>query len=113
MQSIGQNTSIKEVSKSYVNQKVSTENENIKYLGWIKSNLTYKYISIADLAIYPGRHSVLWEQTAGQGIPCVIKYWPGTTHIDVGGNCMFLYENSEIEMKNLILSRENKISKTA
>ena len=40
-------------------------NESIKYLGWLNHEEIYRYISISNLAIYPGRHSVLWEETVG------------------------------------------------
>lgn len=65
----------------------------IQYIGWIDSLDSYKYFSIADLVVFPGRHSVFWEQVAGQGIPMVCRYWSGTTHIDVGGNVKFLKED--------------------
>lgn len=39
----------------------------------------------------------------GLGVPIVAKYWPGTTHIDVGGNCKFLYEDSVQEISNAIV----------
>lgn len=74
----------------------------IKYIGWISSDDSYKYLASADLAVFPGRHSVLWEQVVGIGIPCVFKYWEGTTHVDVGGNCQFLYQDSVDEIKNKI-----------
>ena len=57
LQSIGQNTSIKEVSKSYVNQKVSTENENIKYSPFA----TYYFIEkeINGISIYDESSKIL------------------------------------------------------
>ena len=32
----------------------------------------------------------------------LVKYWKGTTHVDVGGNCEFLYEDSIKEIKSKI-----------
>lgn len=77
--------------------------ENIIYIGWIQSKETYKYIAAADLAVYPGRHSVLWEQTVAQGIPMVVKYWEGTTHIDIDGNVKFLYQDSVKEIQDTLM----------
>jgi len=73
--------------------------ERITYVGWLSREETYRLIAAADLAVYPGRHSILWEQTAGQGIPMLVKHWPGTHHIDAGGNAEFLYENSSEEIQ--------------
>lgn len=75
---------------------------NVKYVGWLNSIDIYSYISIADLVIYPGRHSVLWEQTVAQGKPMVVKYWDGNCHIDIGGNIKYLYDDSEKEISDII-----------
>lgn len=78
-------------------------NDKVLYIGWIKSDDAYKYFAASDLVIFPGRHSVFWEQVAGLGIPMVCKYWPGTTHVDLGGNVIFLKEDSVEEIKKVIL----------
>lgn len=74
----------------------------VKYIGWIPSEESYNYFGAADLVIFPGRHSVFWEQVVGLGIPMIVKYWHGTTHIDLGGNVKFLYEDSVHEIKEKI-----------
>lgn len=75
----------------------------VQYIGWVKSEQSYDYWSAADLAVFPGRHSVFWEQVAGMGIPMVCKYWEGTTHIDIGGNVVFLKEDSTESIKKELL----------
>ena len=77
-------------------------NDNIIYVGWVNSHYIYDLIAASDLVIYPGRHSVLWEQTVAQGIPMIVKYWEGTTHVDIGGNVKFLYEDSEEEIEQIL-----------
>jgi len=76
--------------------------DSVQYIGWVNSKDTYKYFSAADLVIFPGLHSVFWEQVVGMGKPCVFKYIEGFTHIDLGGNCKFLYEDSVDEIKEVI-----------
>lgn len=84
-------------------------NENsMRYISWANSASAYDYFAIADLVVFPGRHSVYWEQAAGQGKPMLCKYWEGTTHVDCGGNVKFLTEDSAEEMKNLIASLSEK-----
>lgn len=78
------------------------DGNNIQYVSWVDPEDTYKYFGAADLVIFPGRHSVFWEQVAGLGIPMIVKYWEGTTHIDVGGNCKFLYKDTVEEIKSTI-----------
>lgn len=83
---------------------ISNLNDGIKiqYIGWVDPNETYKYFVAADLVVFPGRHSVFWEQVAGMGIPMVCKYWQGTTHVDLGGNVKFLYKDSKDEIKSVL-----------
>jgi len=75
------------------------DNTNIFYLGWLNTDQIYSYFAASDLAAFPGRHSVLWEEAVGFGIPCIFKYWDETTHIDVGGNCRFLFDDRADEIK--------------
>lgn len=81
--------------------------ERVTYIGWIESRKSYDLFSSANLVVFPGRHSVFWEQVAGQGIPMIVKYWDGTTHIDHGGNVIFLYSDSEKEIVDSIMNLLN------
>ena len=76
--------------------------DKVQYIGWVKSEDSYDYFAASDLVVFPGRHSVFWEQVAGQGIPMVVKHWDGTTHVDCGGNVKFLYKDSAEEIKEII-----------
>lgn len=76
----------------------------VLYIGWVQSSESYKYFAAADLAVFPGRHSVFWEQVAGMGIPMVCKYWDGTTHVDAGGNVKFLRNDSADEIYDVLMS---------
>ena len=74
----------------------------VQYVGWIQSKDSYNYFAAADLVVFPGRHSVFWEQVTGQGIPMLVKDWPGTHHVDLGGNVIFLKEDSVKEIQERI-----------
>lgn len=92
--------SIAEELQEEVNKLI--DGDIVRYIGWVNSEDSYKYFAAADLVVFPGRHSVFWEQCVGLGIPMVVKYWEGTTHIDIGGNCKFLYEDNAEEIINII-----------
>jgi len=77
--------------------------DNIRYIGWIDPDKAYSYFLASDLIIFPGTHSVLWEQAVGCGIPCVFKYWVGMDHVDTGGNCRFLHDESVDGIKEVII----------
>lgn len=88
--------------------------ECIIFIGWLTAEeITDCFIS-ADLIVFPGTHSVLWEQAVGIGIPCLFKYWEGMTHVDVGGNCEFLYRDDSDEifyiLNNILNDREKYVS---
>lgn len=84
------------------------DGDRIQYIGWLDAEESYNFFGAADLVVFPGRHSVYWEQVAGLGIPMIVKYWDGTDHIDVGGNCDFLYDDSVNEIqKKLTYLLEN------
>lgn len=86
------------------------KDRRIQYIGWISVEDSYKYFAVSDLAVFPGRHSVMWEQVVGQGIPLVCKYWEGTTHIDIGGNVRFIYEDSVEKICEIIEEARNEYS---
>ncbi len=92
------------VSKELKKQFDDKCGNHIVYAGWATVEQSYKFFSASDLVVFPGRHSVYWEQAAGLGKPLVVKYWEGTTHVDLGGNALFLYDDSVIEIQKKIES---------
>ncbi len=79
------------------------DGKKIQYIGWAKGEQSYEYFASADLVVFPGRHSVYWEQVVAQGIPMLCKYWRGTTHVDIGGNVEFLMEDSTKMIREKLL----------
>ena len=75
---------------------------SIRMIGWVPSDEVYRVFLSADLCAFPGTHSVLWEQAVACRVPCVFKHWEGMHHVDVGGNCAFLYEDSAEEIKRIL-----------
>lgn len=65
-------------------------NNCIKYVGWVDSKSTYEYMAAADLVVFPGLHSVMWEQAVALGKPCIFKDIEGFHHVDIGGNVIFI-----------------------
>lgn len=82
--------------------KALADGEKVQFIGWIESKDTYNYFEASDLVVFPGRHSVMWEQATGQGKPMLVKDWPGTHHVDLGGNVEFLTQDSADEIQQKI-----------
>ena len=79
------------------------DGKKVKYIGWIKTEDSYEHFAAADLVVFPGRHSVMWEQVTALGIPMIVKDWPGTHHIDLGGNVAFLTNDSVDEIYSILM----------
>ena len=60
------------------------------YIGWIDASKVYDYFFASDLVVFPGRHSVLWEQACASKVPCVFKHYKGMEHVDNGGNSLLI-----------------------
>ena len=73
-------------------------NPNIKYLGWLSQSEIIELLCAADLAVYPGGHSVLWEQSVACQLALLVKDCPGTGHLDIGGN-IDVFDGSFDELK--------------
>lgn len=95
--------SISEDIKTKFYSLLGKESNKIQYAGWISAEQSYSFFEAADLVVFPGRHSVFWEQATGQGVPMIVKDWPGTHHIDLGGNVRFLEKDSESIIEETIL----------
>jgi len=76
----------------------------IRNIGWLDSTKVYDYFLSSDLAVFPGTHSVLWEQACACGIPGVFKRWDGMQHVDLGGNALFLDRCDKDELMGCIES---------
>lgn len=82
--------------------KSLADGKKIQYIGWIQASQSYDYFASSDLVVFPGRHSVFWEQVAAQGLPMLCKRWDGTTHVDLGGNVAFLINDTVEEIQDSI-----------
>lgn len=79
-----------------------SDNACIRNIGWIDSTQVYDYYLASDLAVFPGTHSVLWEQACACKVPCLVKRWEGMEHVNNGGNCGFLDDVSVDGLKKAI-----------
>jgi glycosyltransferase involved in cell wall biosynthesis len=101
------------IDKSIEKRIMNLTSDRIKYIGWIEPSKTYSYFDASDLLIFPGRHSVFWEQAVGQAKPLICKKWPGMDHLNIGGNIIFLENDSKneiIEKLKPILSDKLKLN---
>lgn len=64
--------------------------KNVITIGWINSDKVYELFYAADLVVFPGLHSVLWEQAVASKVPCAFSKMKGFEHINVNNNCILM-----------------------
>jgi glycosyltransferase involved in cell wall biosynthesis len=69
--------------------------EAIRLVDWVPAGDIHKLFWAGDVTVFPGTHSVLWEESIGLGLPGIFRRWSGIEHIDLGGNCI-LVDGSEM-----------------
>ena len=78
------------------------DGSRVMYVGWVSGEMTYDYIEASDVVVFPGSHSVLWEQAVGQGKICIFNDYMSLRHLDVGGNCLFIDGSSMKDIQSAI-----------
>lgn len=63
---------------------------NVITIGWVDSDKVYELFYAADLIVFPGLHSVLWEQAAASKTPCAFSKMEGFEHVNVNDNCILM-----------------------
>lgn len=95
MKAVNQLDGVKLVVFGNVLEDIKTEFEDqisdkVKWAGFISSDEAYDYFLSADLVIFPGQHSVFWEQACACKVPCLFARWEGMEHVNNGGNSDFI-----------------------
>lgn len=72
------------------------------YVGWADSTGMMQYLNAADLAVFPGSQSALWNQVVLSGVPALFRRWEGGTSVDIGGNCLFLERGDAEELADTL-----------
>ena len=96
--------------KTELLHKIS-EDSRIIYKSWLSPEEVSKYYLAADIGIFPGSKSALWEQAICCGLPLICKYWEDMDYVDVGGNCIFIDGQNFNELKEAITSLVDNKSK--
>ena len=109
MEAVNQMESIKLLVFGNVLDDIKDEFEKqlsakVQWVGFIPSDDAYNYFFAADLVVFPGQHSVLWEQACACKVPCVFARWTGMDHVDNGGNACFMDDVSTEGIKRCIES---------
>lgn len=87
---------------SVIFDELLTRSENIIYTGWATLAEQYDFYFAADLVVFPGLHSVMWEQACASKTPCLFGIKEGMEHLDNGGNSDFIDDVSDSGIREKI-----------
>jgi 1,2-diacylglycerol 3-alpha-glucosyltransferase len=59
-------------------------NGHVHWVGWVPGSRVYEYLGAADVAVFLGGHSVLWEQAVTMGLPLIVPAAEGKRDYDAG-----------------------------
>lgn len=86
-------------------ERLVQNDKRIIYIGYIASEKANQYFIASDFGVFAGRHSVLWEEAIGCGLPCLFKKYEEHDHTNVCDNCIRLVESTE----DTIFEQMNKV----
>jgi 1,2-diacylglycerol 3-alpha-glucosyltransferase len=85
-----------DILKPVKDSKVAT------YVGWKNDKEIVGLLMNSKIAVFPGLHSVLWDEAVGIGIPCIFSKIVGFDHVDIGGNCYFAEQSDHKTLAKLL-----------
>ncbi|MDR2684091.1 MAG: glycosyltransferase family 4 protein [Prevotellaceae bacterium] len=84
-------------------------NPNIHFVGWQNGEDIYKYMNAADIAVFPGSQSILWQQSIGMNLPLIIGGFVKKNNVWLNQNAEYLNENNNVIILNSTEINENTI----
>ncbi|WP_231848628.1 glycosyltransferase family 4 protein [Thermotoga caldifontis] len=92
--------SIHESVRNKFNELLERNKERIRFIGWLSPRDMYDHFVAADLGVFPGTQSVVWNHAIFCGLPLVLRRWPGMVDFTLGGkylSCLLIDDVFELE----------------
>ena len=101
---------IKDDYKNTIQPLIEKNKKWITYVGPLGQSDYYDAYISADIAVFPGGQSSLWQEAIGCRLPIVVYYRDGQTqYLNRNGNAMFIPKQSIDSIKQTIEIALNKI----
>jgi glycosyltransferase involved in cell wall biosynthesis len=65
--------------------------DRIRFVGWLTPLDIYRHLDLADIAVFPGSQSILWQQAISMGLPLIVGTMNGrqdVTYLNKYGNIL-------------------------
>ena len=96
-----------QIADEYKKNVMNAMSDNTVMIGWLNNIAINKLFIASDLAVFPGQHSVLWEQACACKIPCLFAHWSHMEHLNNGGNSDEIFDISIDGITQKILEYKN------
>lgn len=53
-------------------KELAAGNPQVHFVGWLGKRAMYQHMDAANIAVFPGGQSVLWQQSIGMGLPLIV-----------------------------------------
>lgn len=73
------------------------KDQRIVYVGYVNSKYVHKYFYASDFSLFPGLHSVLWEEAIGCGLPGLYRSFSNHDHTNMHGNSILIKGDTNSE----------------
>lgn len=83
------------------------KDQRIVYVGYVKSKSVHKYFYASDFSLFPGLHSVLWEEAIGCGLPGLYQSFSDHDHTNMHGNSILIKAEANSEEIFQIMEKVN------
>ena len=84
--------------------------ENIHFVGWLDRRDVYRYLNMADIAVFPASQSILWQQAIAMGLPLIVG---DTGHQDISylnlHRNIIILSREEIQVRHLVKAIESVV----
>jgi len=83
--------------------KAADSAPNIHFIGWVEGRDIYKYLDMANIAVFPASQSILWQQAIAMGLPLIVGDTGGQdiSYLNLRHNIVILSGN-EIRADRLV-----------
>ena len=82
--------------------------DNVSYVPWLDASQGIQHLMGADIVVFPGRHSVYWEQAAGLGKPLIVKKSYNTDYINIDGNAFNINTSNPKNIIDVLIPLKEK-----
>lgn len=73
------------------------KDKRIIYVGHLLSKVIHRYFFASDFSLFPGLHSVLWEESIGCGLPGLYQSFSAHDHTNLYGNSILIKADAKLD----------------